>query len=96
MQTPAKKTGRAKVGGSPFPSGGQGIEVALSPSPRERAGRARARDARACTVLLAPAALLLRKIEFRADAAAAFLTGSLPFLVAAPELVITRVFGYRR
>lgn len=50
-------------------------------------------------VLLAPAALLSlpgtrRKIEFCAGAAAAFLAGSLPFLVAAPELVITRVFGY--
>jgi len=50
-------------------------------------------------VLLAPAALLSlpgtrRKIELCAGAAAAFLVGSLPVLVAAPELVITRVFGY--
>ena len=50
-------------------------------------------------VLLAPAVLLSlpgtrRKIELCAGAAALFLVGSLPVLIAAPELVMTRVFGY--
>ena len=50
-------------------------------------------------VLLAPAMLLSlpgtrRRIEFCVGAAAAFLSGSAPFLFAVPELVITRVFGY--
>jgi hypothetical protein len=50
-------------------------------------------------VLLAPAALLAlsgarRRVEFCAGAGAVVLAGSLPVLVAAPELVITRVVGY--
>jgi glycosyl transferase family 87 len=50
-------------------------------------------------VLLAPAMLLSlrgtrRKIELCAGAAAVFLAGSVPVLIAAPELVMTRVFGY--
>lgn len=50
-------------------------------------------------LLLAPAALLSlpgtrRRIEFCAGGVAVFLAGSLPVLVVAPELVVTRVFGY--
>lgn len=50
-------------------------------------------------VLLAPAVLLslprMRcRLEFCVGAAAAFLVGSAPFLLMAPELVVTRVFGY--
>ncbi|HUP35899.1 MAG TPA: glycosyltransferase 87 family protein [Candidatus Limnocylindria bacterium] len=50
-------------------------------------------------ILLAPAALLAlagtrRRREFGAGAVAVFLAGSLPILAEAPELVITRVFGY--
>ena len=50
-------------------------------------------------VLLAPAALLglrgtRRKAAFLAGAGTVFVVASLPFLVAAPRLVITRVFGY--
>lgn len=50
-------------------------------------------------VLLAPAALLSlpttrRKLEFLAGAGAVFLAASSPFLVAAPQLVTARVFGY--
>jgi hypothetical protein len=51
-------------------------------------------------VLLALAALLAlpgtrRRVEFSAGAVVAFFAGSLPFLVAAPGLVLARVFGYR-
>jgi hypothetical protein len=50
-------------------------------------------------VLLAPLALLCvpggrRRLEFCSGAVAAFLVGSMPVLFVAPELVITRVFGY--
>ena len=50
-------------------------------------------------VLLVPAALLAlpgtrRRIDFLAGAGAVVLAGSLPVLVAAPELVITSVLGY--
>ena len=50
-------------------------------------------------VLLAPAAVLSlpgtrRRLEFCVGAGAAFLVGSVPFLLASPELVVTRVFGY--
>jgi hypothetical protein len=51
-------------------------------------------------LLLAPAGMLAlrgtrRKLEFSASAAIAVVAGSLPFLVAAPALVLTRVVGYR-
>lgn len=50
-------------------------------------------------VLLGPAALLAlpgtrRRIEFCAGAVAVVLVGSLPVLVAAPEVVIPRILGY--
>lgn len=58
-----------------------------------------ATDIKILPVLLAPAALLSlpgtrRRLEFCAGAGAAFLVGSVPFLFTAPELVVTRVFGY--
>ena len=50
-------------------------------------------------VLLAPAILLSlpgarRRFEFCVGAGSAFLVGSVPLLLVAPELVVTRVFGY--
>jgi len=58
-----------------------------------------ATDIKILPVLLTPAALLSlpgtrRKLEFCVGAGAAFLVGSVPFLLMAPELVVTRVFGY--
>jgi hypothetical protein len=58
-----------------------------------------ATDIKILPVLLTPAAVLSlpgtrRKLEFCVGAGAAFLVGSLPFLLMAPELVVTRVFGY--
>jgi hypothetical protein len=58
-----------------------------------------ATDIKILPVLLAPAVLLslsgMRpRLEFCLGAGAAFLVGSVPFLLVAPELVVTRVFGY--
>ena len=59
-----------------------------------------AMDVKVLPVLLLPAVLLAldgsrRRIEFCVGAAATFLVGSMPLLLEAPELVVTRVFGYR-
>lgn len=58
-----------------------------------------ATDIKVLPVLLAPAALLYltgtrHRLEFCVGAGAAFLVGSVPLLLTAPELVVTRVFGY--
>lgn len=58
-----------------------------------------ATDIKVLPVLLAPAVLLSlpgarRRFEFCTGAGLAFLVGSVPFLFAAPEVVVTRVFGY--
>ena len=59
-----------------------------------------AMDVKVLPVLLLPAVLLAldgsrRRIEFGVGAAATFLVGSMPLLLEAPALVVTRVFGYR-
>jgi len=59
-----------------------------------------AMDVKVLPVLLLPAILLAldgsrRRIEFCVGAAATFLVASVPLLLEAPELVVTRVFGYR-
>ncbi|HEX9477155.1 MAG TPA: glycosyltransferase 87 family protein [Methylomirabilota bacterium] len=58
-----------------------------------------ATDIKILPVLLVPAILLSlpgmrRRLEFCVGAGAAFLVGSVPFLLMAPELVVARVFGY--
>ena len=58
-----------------------------------------ATDIKVLPVLLAPAVLLSlpgtrRRLEFCVGTGAAFLVGSVPFLLVAPELVVARVFGY--
>jgi len=58
-----------------------------------------ATDIKVLPVLLAPAILLSlpgtrRRLEFCLGVGAAFLVGSVPFLLLAPELVVARVFGY--
>jgi len=59
-----------------------------------------AMDVKVLPALLLPAILLAldgsrRRLEFCVGAAAAFLVASVPLLLEAPELVVTRVFGYR-
>ena len=58
-----------------------------------------ATDVKVLPVILVPAILLSlsgtrRRLEFCVSAAAAFLVGSMPVLLVAPGLVVSRVFGY--